>query len=147
MPLQDKETEEEIVNNLVENFQDIGVHIDRLKEPRSIERAHRIGPVFKETNKDGMATDPQQVIVKFKSWSSRTQVYRAHKRSKNLKYRVDLMKRHLSLLAKAREMTKGIPEVDFAFSYVNCRLAFRLTSGEFKLFNSETEIVNVIANL
>ena len=44
-------------------------------------------------------------------------------------------------------MTKGIPEVDFAFSDVNCRLAFRLTSGEFKFFNSETEIANVIANL
>ena len=35
MPLQDKETEEEIVNNLLENFQDIGVHIDSrwIKEP------------------------------------------------------------------------------------------------------------------
>ena len=139
MPLQDKETEEEIV----ENFQDIGVHIDS----RSIEKAHRIGPVFKQTNEDGTVTDQQQVIVKFKSWSSRTQVYRARKRSKNLKYRVDLMKRRLSLLAKAREMTKGIPEVDFAFSDVNCRLAFRLTSAEFKFFNSETEIANVISNL
>ena len=49
MPLKDKETEEEIVNNLVENFQDIEVHIDS----RSIERAHRIGPVFKQTNEDG----------------------------------------------------------------------------------------------
>ena len=143
MPLQDKETEEEIVNNLVENFQDIGVHIDS----RSIERAHRIGPVFKQTNEDGTKTDQQQVTVKFKSWSSRTQVYRARKKSKDLKYRVDLTKRRLSLLAKAREMTKGIPEVDFAFSDVNCKLAFRLTSGEFKFFNSETEIANVIANL
>ena len=123
MPLQDKETEEEIVNNLVENFQDIGVHIDS----KSIERAHRIGPVFKQTNEDGKVTDQQQVIVKFKSWSSRTQVYRARKRSKNLKYRVDLRKRRLSLLAKAREMPKGIPEVDFAFSHVNCRLALRPT--------------------
>ena len=143
MPLQDKETEEEIVNNLMENFQYIGVHIDSM----STERAHRIGLVFKQTNEDGTVTDQQQVIVKFKSWSSCTQVYRAHKRSKNLKYRVDLMKRHLSLLAKAWEMTKGIPEVDFVFSDVNCRLAFRLTSGEFKFFNSETEIANVIANL
>ena len=47
MPLQVKETEEEIVNNLVENFQDIGIHIDS----RSIERAHRIGPVFMQANK------------------------------------------------------------------------------------------------
>ena len=92
-------------------------------------------------------TDQQQVIVKFKSWSSRTQVYRARKRSKNLKYRVDLTKRRLSLLAKAREMTKAIPEVDFAFSDLSCRLAFRLTSGEFKFSNSETENADVIANL
>ena len=46
MPLQDKETEEEIVNNLVENFQNTGIHIDS----RSIQRAHRIGSVFKQTN-------------------------------------------------------------------------------------------------
>ena len=70
MPLQDKETEEEIVNNLVENFQDIRVHIDS----KSIERAHRIGQEFKQTNEDGTVTNQQQVIVKFKSWSSRTQV-------------------------------------------------------------------------
>ena len=44
-------------------------------------------------------------------------------------------------------MIKGNPEVDFAFSDVNCRLVFRLTSDEFKFFNSETEIANVIANL
>ena len=62
MPLQDKETEEEIVNNLMENFQYIGVHIDST----SIERAHRIGLVFKQTNEDGTVTDQQQVIVKFK---------------------------------------------------------------------------------
>ena len=92
-------------------------------------------------------TDQQQVIVKFKSWSSRTQVYLARKRSKNLKYRVDLTERRLSLLAKDREMTKAIPEADFGFSDVNCRLAVRLTSSEFKVFNSETEIANVIANL
>ena len=117
VPLQDKETEEKIVNNLVENVQDIVVHIDS----RSIERAHRIGPVFKQTNEDAMETDHQQMIVKFKSWSSCTQVYHARKKSKSLKHRVDLTKGCLSLLAKAREMTKGIPEVDFAFSDVNCR--------------------------
>ena len=78
MPLQDKKTEEEIVNNLVENFHEIGVHIDS----RSIERAHRIRPVFKQTNEDETVTDQQQVIIKFKNWSSRTQVYRARKRSK-----------------------------------------------------------------
>ena len=87
------------------------------------------------------------MIVKFKSWSSRTEVYHARKKSKNLKYRVDLTKRCLSLLVMVREMAKGIPEIDLAFSDVNCRLAFRLTSGEFKFFNSQTEIANVIANL
>ena len=44
-------------------------------------------------------------------------------------------------------MTKGIPEVDFAFSDVKCLLASRLTLSEFKFFNSETEIANVIDNL
>ena len=91
MSLQAKETEEEIINDLVENFQDVRVHIDS----RSIERGHRIVPVFKQTNEDGTETDHQQVIVKFNSWSSRTQVYRARKTSKSLKYRADLTKRRL----------------------------------------------------
>ena len=60
---------------------------------------------------------------------------------------IDLTKRRLSLLTKAREMTKGIREVDYAFSDVNCRLAFRLTLGEFKFFKSEAEIANAIAYL
>ena len=44
-------------------------------------------------------------------------------------------------------MAKGITAIEFNFSDVNCRLAFRLITGGFKLFNSEIEVANIIANL
>ena len=69
------------------------------------------------------------------------------KKSKSYRYRVDLTRRRLNLLHKAREMAKGITAVEFTFSDVNCRLAFRLNTGDFKFFNSEIEVANIIANL
>ena len=65
------------------------------------------------------------------------------KKSKSYRYRVDLTRRRLNLLHKAREMAKGISAIEFTFSGVNCRLAFRLNTGDFKFFNSEIEVANI----
>ena len=69
------------------------------------------------------------------------------RKSKSYRYRVDLTRRRLNLLQRAREMAKGIAAVEFTFSDVNRRLAFRLNAGNFKFFNSEIEVANIIANL
>ena len=64
----------------------------------------------------------------------------AEHRHNKVKLRVDLTKRRLLLLTKARDIIKNMPNVDFTFfSDVNCRLALWLTNGDFTFFNSETE--------
>ena len=87
------------------------------------------------------------MIVKFKNCGSVTKVYKNRKKLNKFKFWVDLTKRRLLLLKKARDMTENVPNVDFTFSDVNCRLALKLTNGDFKFFNSETELASIIANL
>ena len=44
-------------------------------------------------------------------------------------------------------MAKRITAVEFILSDVSCRLAFRLNTEDFKFFNSEIEVANIIVNL
>ena len=143
MPLQQNETEQKLMDQLENEFSNMGLDVTA----SAIERLHRIGPIYSEEDEDGKQYERQQVIVKFKNWGSRTKVYKNRKKSNKFKFRVDLTKRRLLLLKKARDMTKNMPNVDFTFSDVNCRLALRLTNGDFKFFNSETELASIIANL
>ena len=64
----------------------------------------------------------QQVIVRFKSWKLRTEVYRNRKKSKSLRYKVDLTKRRVNPLAKARQSTKHMDGIDYVLADINCRL-------------------------
>ena len=146
MPLKQDETEQKLIDQLENEFSDMGLDVT----VSSIERIHRIGPIYFEEDEEGKQHERQQVVVKFKNWRSRTKVYKNRKKMNKLEFRVDLTKRRLLLLKKARDMTKNMPNVDFTFSDVNCRLALRLTNGDFKFFNSETElasITGIIANL
>ena len=145
-PLKQDETEQKLIDQLENEFSDMGLDVT----VGSIERIHRIGPIYFEEDEEGKQHERQQVVVKFKNWRSRTKVYKNRKKMNKLEFRVDLTKRRLLLLKKARDMTKNMPNVDFTFSDVNCRLALRLTNGDFKFFNSETElasITGIIANL
>ena len=122
------ETEEDLASKLEKDFKDLGLTLleTRLKED------NRIGPVITDVDNFGEETTRQQVIVKFKSWGDRTKVYRARKKSESYGYRVDLTRRRLNLLRKAREMAKGITAIEFT---------------GFQIFDSEIEVANIIANL
>ena len=78
---------------LEKDFNNIGLDITR----DAIERTHRIGPVIIDVDDFDEETTRQQVIVKFKSWSDHTKVYRARKKSKSYRYRVDLTRRRLKI--------------------------------------------------
>ena len=143
MPLQQDETEQKLMDQLENEFSNMGLDVTA----SAIEHIHHIGSIYSEEDEEGKQYGRQQVIVKFKNWGSRMKVYKNRKKSNKFKFRVDLTKHCLLLLKKARDMTKNMPNVDFTFSDVNCRLALRLTNGDFKFFNSETELASVIANL
>ena len=102
MPLEERETEEDLASKLENDLKDIGLDITR----DVIKITHQIGPVITDVDDFGEQTTRQQVIVKFKSWGDRTKVYRARKKSKSYRYMVDITRRHLNLLHKAREMAK-----------------------------------------
>ena len=62
------------------------------------------------------------MIVRLLTWGHRTQVYKAGKRSKFMKFKVDLTKRRVNLLSRARSLIESVDGNSFSFSDVNCRL-------------------------
>ena len=109
-----------------------------------IDRAHRIG-----RPKD---QGPRPIIVKFKSFSSRTSVYKkrpkwSQENRSNVRFAVDLTKRRFALKNKAIELVKGIDAVDFVFADINCSLCLRLTNGEFKYFSTEEDLLNILVKV
>ena len=116
----------------------------------AIDRVNRIGLKYEvdEVDKDGVVTGvslKQQVIVRFSTWNHRTQVYKARKRSKFMKFKVDLMKRRAYLLSRARTLIENVEGIDLVFADVNCRLNVKFSDERVKAFNIETELANIIA--
>ena len=104
MPLEGRETEEDLSTKLEKDSRDIGLDITR----DVIEKTHRIGPVITNDDDFGKETTRQQVIVKFKSWSDRTKVYRGRKESKSYRYGIDLTRRRLNLLHRPERWQKEL---------------------------------------
>lgn len=108
-----------------------------------LDRVHRIGK--KEKNAAGIMEQP--LIMKFTSWKYRTAVYRGRKKLDSQKVLLDLTPRRAKLLSKARLMVKDNPSVDYSFADVNCRLGIKTINGVFKFFNSEEELLDILAKL
>ena len=87
----------------------------------------------------------QQVIIRFSTWSHRTQVYKARKGSKFMKFKVDLTKQRVNLLSRARSLIENVEGIDFIFADVNCRLNVKFGDERVKAFDTETELANIIA--
>ena len=112
--------------------------------PDDIDCTHHIGP--KKTGADG--TVNQQIIVNFKSFRQRSLFYRNRAKVKdNIKVRLDLTKRRLSILNEAKEFAKSVSSIDFVFCDINCRLAVKLQSGQFIYFESVGDLENKIREL
>ena len=83
-------------------------------------------------NKNNVET--QQIIVKFKSWNDRKELYEARPKKKkpswpNCKISVDLTKRRYDLLWAARGLVDDVEGVEYAFCNVNCSLALRIVQS------------------
>ena len=84
--------------------------------------------------------------MRFTGWSSRTMVYRARRKSKSLRFKVDLTRRRAKLSAKAKKDTEGIDQIKYVFADINCRLNVRFSDDSFKVFNTEIELAEIIAS-
>lgn len=111
-----------------------------------IDRAHRIGKVI--SDEKGVST--QAIIIRFSTFRDRTIVYRARKDiSKEYNYGIslDLIPSRLTLLNEARVLTKDVEGIQFVYSDINCFTRALLKSGEHVIFNSLSDLKNIIANL
>ena len=75
MPLKQDETEQKLMDQLENEVSNMGLDVTA----SSIERIHRIGPIYSEEDEEGKQYERQQVIVKFKNWGTRMKVYKDRK--------------------------------------------------------------------
>ena len=107
-----------------------------------LDRAHRVGkPVDAE---DG--TKKQQIIVKFTSWRHRTQFYRSRKSLTSAKVYIDLTQTKFRLLKSAQAKVRNSNAVEFVFADVNCSLCAKMANGNYRYFNTEDQLNNILGN-
>ena len=144
--LNPRETSRDLENQLENEFINMGLNIPK----EAIDRVNRLGRKYEadEVDRDGVVTGvslKQQVIIRFSTCSHQTQVYKARKRSKFMKFKVDLTKRRVNLLSGARSLIENVEGIEFVFADVNCRLNVKFSNERVKAFNTETELANIIA--
>ena len=149
-PSKDGESNEEVMGIVKDICEDLGVTL----ESGDIFRAHRVGKVLNEKKKDGTTTGKkiQSIIVRFRSWEKRCQLYKARPRkndsaARKSRYKkrpsyhgisLDLSKSSRDLIAKANNDLKiRFPHANadtqgYAFADINCNLRMRLPGAEDK---------------
>ena len=164
-----KTGETENVSELVEKcYKQMKIPFDANK----IDRTHRVGKVMLDrTSKKHV----QQVIVKFRSWESRCQFYRARPKRKPaaatssanvenvpvgeaategrveenapLRFTIalDLTRDRHKLLRHAQDAVRDNRNVKFAFVDLNCRLTLRMSDESFLHFNTIDEFDNLLS--
>ena len=145
-------------NSSNENMEDILSNcyekVDVPFDPNEIDRVHRIGkPVIdKQTGEKS-----KMIIVKFKSWKSRCEFYRARPKAfqdgkKNpgqipFSISLDLTKNRYDILKSARGIIKGNSKVSYVFSDINCSLGLKTDKGKFLYFNTINKFNDIIDNI
>lgn len=129
------ETEDEIRVKVQELAKACGVDIPK----EVIDRAHRIGK-----ERTVMGQHNRQVIVKFRSFSHRTRLYKARKQVKSHRIYLDLTKSRTTLLQQVnKEINDRRLEDSFAFADINCQLCMKL-GKTFRLFLTLNEAVDIL---
>ena len=164
----DGETNEEVMEIVKEISEDLGVTI----ADDDIFRAHRVGKIVKEKKKDGTPTGRkiQSIIVRFRSWDTRCQLYKSRPRKNNdtttrkSKYKkrpqyhgisLDLSQHSRDLIDKANnELKIRFPHSSeetqgYAFGDINCNLRMRLpgTEKKFVYFSSAADLEKILSSL
>ena len=92
----------------------------------------------------------QPIIVRFKSFRSRTKFYRNRKAVKDkLKYGIalDLTSDRYKLLQRAKEAVDGVDGIQFVYTDINCELRVLTSNGRHVKFDSFLDLQNMISNL
>ena len=136
-----KETSDDVLQLVKKLFETAEVNVP----DAVIDRAHRIGPVYKNRDTNKLS---KSIIVRFTTFRHRTMFYRARSKLKGIKVRLDLTKSRYDLLNKANEHVRDIPTIKFCYVDVNCRLKVRFASeNQQDEFFSSMEELRDIADL
>ena len=96
-------TSEDVSNNVLDMCKKGNINISE----NDIDSAHKTGKPYVDNIR------------------KRTLVYRGTKSIKDVRLKVDLTKKRLTLLVKANEYVKSIPKVKFCYADINCRLKIK----------------------
>lgn len=122
--LPDADDKENFMEKVSEVLAEIGCGV----EINAVDRAHRIG----RTSVNDQGVPSQQMIVKFRSFSERTIVYKNRKKANVAKIQLDLTKRNLDILSASREAIKDNQNIEFLFTDINCNLAVKKSNGDLR---------------
>ena len=141
------ENQNDIVSKFSECFSEIGLSYEEVE----IDRVHRIGKPYKN---EGSGLTMKSVIIKFKSWRYRQDVYRNQPRrfengkkkpgENSFSVSLDLTRRRYNLLKIAQGIVKEMDNVSFVCADANCSLAICFKNGTIKHFNSEYEFRSLL---
>ena len=125
---------------------DMGIKFNQ----NEIDRVHYIGQPYMDKMKNEKV---RSLIIKFKSWKSRTTFYKSRSRNhldrqkkpgSSFNVSLDLTKRRYNLLMKARGLIANNLSVAYAFCDINCSLVIKFNDNTYRYFNSECELNNLL---
>ena len=141
------ENQNDIVSKVSECFSEIDVSY----EEAEIDRVHRLGKPYKN---EGSGLTMKSIIIKFKSWRYRQDVYwnrpgrfengKKKPGENSFSVSLDLTKRRYNLLKIAQGIVKEMDNANFVCADVSCSLAIRFKNGTIKHFNSEYEFRSLL---
>ena len=113
---------------------------DELRLPITDYWFHSVYRIGKVTNHKDGKNQSQAIILKFRSWKQREEIYRAWKSLINgQRIGLEITTRRVKLLSHATEKIKGKPAIKFAFADLNCRLCLRMNDSV-RYFNKYKDV-------
>ena len=103
---------------------------------------------------DNKKNKVRSIVVKFRSWKSRTAFYKSRPRhhldrqkrpGSSFNVSLDLTKRRYNLLIKAKGLIPNNPSVAYAFSDINYSFVLKFNGNRYYYFNSEPGLNNVLS--
>ena len=106
-----------------------------------IDRAHRIGRDYRchKTNKTC-----RSVLVRFTSFKHRTSIYRNRNILKDVRVKLDLMKKRYNILKSGRSIADEKQDVNYVFADINWRLKVVFKDGTSEFFKDTLEANELI---
>jgi len=127
-----KSEKDETAENCLEKVQKVCKDLNVEIPYESFERAHRIG------------REKKTIIVKFTSFKYRTLLYRNRRKDGPIKIHLDITKKRLDLLDKAKALMTENCGVDFVFADINCNTVARMSNNSYKFFSTLEQFTDLL---